>query len=140
MLRWLAGLDSPRAGEGKPFQAQCGGGLREDKNMGVLAALTGNAAEITPAEGTELALTDGSSSITLRIVVTGDDQISLKERPIHAGVDEDAAVSKPDSVPDLLAYDADWHERIERAKRAREEGKKARQGKPATFQTHRTLT
>ena len=35
------------------------------------------------------------------------------------------------------AYDTDWHERIERAKHAREEGKKAREDKPVAFTTSR---
>ena len=30
-------------------------------------------------------------------------------------------------------YDPDWQERIERARNAREEGRKARQGKPIVF-------
>lgn len=34
-------------------------------------------------------------------------------------------------------YDLDWHERIERAKRAREEGKKVRANKPSAFTTSR---
>ena len=33
----------------------------------------------------------------------------------------------------------DWRERIARARKAREEGKKAREGKPATFRMFRTL-
>ena len=33
----------------------------------------------------------------------------------------------------------DWSERVARARKAREEGKKAREGKPATFRTFRAL-
>ena len=33
----------------------------------------------------------------------------------------------------------DWSERIARARKAREEGKKAREGRPATFRTFRAL-
>lgn len=32
-------------------------------------------------------------------------------------------------------YDPDWQERIERARNAREEGRKARQGKPIVFRS-----
>ena len=38
-------------------------------------------------------------------------------------------------LPPGQGYDADWQERIERAKRAREEGKKARANKPSAFTT-----
>ena len=35
-------------------------------------------------------------------------------------------------------YPEDWRERIEIAKRERENAKKAREGKPVTFKTYRT--
>ena len=34
-------------------------------------------------------------------------------------------------------HDEDWRERIEKAKSAREDGKRAREGKPATFPMRR---
>lgn len=39
----------------------------------------------------------------------------------------------------LPIHERDWRERIARARKAREEGKKAREGKPATFRMFRTL-
>ena len=36
------------------------------------------------------------------------------------------------------SHDEDWRERIERAKSAREDRKKVREGKPATFPMRRT--
>ena len=40
--------------------------------------------------------------------------------------------SRPAVAPPR-AYDPDWRERIERAKSAREDGRKAREGKPVVF-------
>ena len=51
------------------------------------------------------------------------------------------SASPPIAPPSPPAkYDSDWHERIERAKRAYEEGRKVRQGKPATFSVQQSLT
>ena len=41
-------------------------------------------------------------------------------------------------LPPSQGCDADWHERIERAKRAREQGKKARENKPPSFILNRS--
>ena len=46
----------------------------------------------------------------------------------------------PVTAPKSMEYDPDWHERIEIAKRAHEEGRKARAGKPATFTTELAVT
>ena len=40
-----------------------------------------------------------------------------------------------DALPNVPFADEDWRERIARAKQARKEGRKARQGKPLTFRT-----
>lgn len=50
------------------------------------------------------------------------------------------ATTPPLRPPKPPAYDLDWSERIQRAKRAREEGRKAREGKPATFSYQQSLT
>ena len=42
----------------------------------------------------------------------------------------------PLSPPHLTAHDPDWHEKIETARRAHDDARKAREGKPATFSTH----
>ena len=42
---------------------------------------------------------------------------------------------KADALPSTPFSDEDWRERIARAKQAREDGRKARQGKPLTFRT-----
>ena len=44
------------------------------------------------------------------------------------------AAEKPEpALSPPPGYDEDWHEKVERAKRAREEGRKAREGKPVVF-------
>ena len=47
------------------------------------------------------------------------------------------ASDKPALEAPTLGYDPDWLEKIEIARRAREDGKKLRKGKPITFQTSR---
>ena len=47
-----------------------------------------------------------------------------------------AAAIRPPKTAD---HDADWHGRIERARRARDEGRKARAGKPAVFSIQQAL-
>lgn len=51
----------------------------------------------------------------------------------------DASVAPALAAP-VSGCDPDWRERIELAKRAREDGKKARKGKPVTFRMHRPLS
>ena len=46
----------------------------------------------------------------------------------------------PVTPPRPTEYDSDWHERIEIAKRAHEEARKAREGKPVTFSSQLTVT
>ena len=48
--------------------------------------------------------------------------------------------NSPVTPPNATEYDSDWHERIEIAKRAHEEGRKAREGKPATFSSQLAVT
>lgn len=43
---------------------------------------------------------------------------------------------RADALPSVPFSDEDWRERIARAKQAREEGRKARRGKPLTFRTN----
>lgn len=49
---------------------------------------------------------------------------------------EDPAIRPPAS---LTRFDADWNARIERAKRAHEEGRKAREGKSPTLSIRQSL-
>ena len=42
--------------------------------------------------------------------------------------------------PRLTVYDPDWHEKIETARRAHDDARKAREGKPATFSTYLTVS
>jgi hypothetical protein len=44
------------------------------------------------------------------------------------------------AIPKPRQADADWFDRIQRAKDAREQSQKAREGKPATFSLPRTIT
>ena len=50
------------------------------------------------------------------------------KRDNTANTNDEPALAAP-----ISGCDPDWRERIELAKRAREEGKKAREGKPITF-------
>ena len=47
-----------------------------------------------------------------------------------------APIRRPSSS---VHYHVDWYERIEKAKRALEQGRKARKGKPATFSARQGL-
>lgn len=46
----------------------------------------------------------------------------------------------PLSPPSPTAYDTDWREKIETARRAHSDARKAREGKPATFSTQLTVS
>lgn len=58
-------------------------------------------------------------------------------RPQHCSskASPTAESQKADALPRIPFPDEDWRERIARARQAREEGRKARQGKPLTFRT-----
>ena len=62
--------------------------------------------------------------------------------PNHPLEDIDASSSVEGRVPSPPSYDPDWRRRVERARIAREEGRKAREGKPIVFPTDspRSLT
>ena len=49
------------------------------------------------------------------------------------------ADDKPALAEPTAGFPPDWRERIEIAKRAREDGKKARKGKPMTFRLSRPI-
>ena len=49
------------------------------------------------------------------------------------------ASDEPALEAPTLGYDPDWRRKIEIAKRAREDGKKLRKGKPITFRTSRPI-
>ena len=51
----------------------------------------------------------------------------------------DGEGAKPALVAPTLGIDPDWRERIEIAKRAYQDAKKLREGKPITFRSHRPL-
>ena len=61
--------------------------------------------------------------------MSDQDQLRIK------GEGETVTDSEQVVLPPGQGCDADWRERIERAKRAREEGKKARADKPSAFTT-----
>ena len=68
-------------------------------------------------------------------------QWRIRSMTIPERKDATRSASPPIAPPSPPAkYDSDWHERIERAKSAHEEGRKARQGKPATFSVQQGLT
>ena len=58
-------------------------------------------------------------------------QPGTESEPQKAGRDQPTIKRNPETAPD-------WQERIERAKQAREDGRKARAGKPSTFPDHRS--
>ena len=50
-----------------------------------------------------------------------------------------AASDEPALEAPTLGYDPDWRKKIEIARLAREEGKKAQKGEPITFRTSRPI-
>lgn len=64
---------------------------------------------------------------------------NLKDAPENTG--STAATSTGDNKGEMPVFDhdSDWNARIARAKEARIEGKKAREGKPITFRMTRKL-
>lgn len=67
----------------------------------------------------------------------------FKESAVSAAQGSDDTVKasmKPALATPVSGCDPDWRERIEFAKRAREEGQRARKGKPVTFRMSRPLS
>ena len=58
----------------------------------------------------------------------------------HGSDDTGNASVEPALAVPVSGCDPDWRERIELAKRAREDGQKARKGKPVTFRMSRPLS
>lgn len=76
-----------------------------------------------------------------------DEASDAKTHRLNSPMPTDPQKAKEDSLirdrasvqTPIPVREQDWSERIARARKAREEGKKAREGRPATFRTFRAL-
>lgn len=86
----------------------------------------------------------GAVSVPHAATLTEDATMSRSKKPASQTPHDDSGDGGKESVESVLTapatdIDPDWRERIDIAKRARQDGKKLREGKPITFRTTQPL-